>query len=125
MCCELRLPPVELTPARARHAVERWLWDLGAPADAILDAALAASELVTDGLVLDPGGELVLRGDRTGDAVVIDVETVPPEVGDVETLTGPAAKGRLPLVTALAATVTVRKERSGHHHLACQIPLGY
>jgi hypothetical protein len=64
---ELRVPPHCSTPAHARHAVAPWLVATGASSTAADDALVVISELVTNGIIRNGDGDIVVRAGTTED----------------------------------------------------------
>lgn len=116
---QLRLPPVPLAAAKARHAAAAWLREGGIPGSAVLPALIAVSEMVTDALVRDPADEIVLRAQTVDRAVDIEVESLPL---DPHASTDGGVL-RMELVSALATRVSVGKDLDGRHHCACSVML--
>src|SRR6516225_8199053 len=118
MALDLRLPPVYSAASQARHATEAWLTAAGVTGTKATDAVLVMSELVTNGVVHDGGGDIVVWADRTPSAVEIEVVSIPGPDGPRDRLLPSGETGRgIAIVGAVCQRVTVEQDASGCHHV--------
>ena len=102
---ECRIPPRPEKVALVRHAFRDWLEAGRIAPEAVFDAVVIASELITNGVLHDGGDDLTLRAQREGPILRLEVTSYagPPEHRYSRDPLEPAEGGRgLLLVAHLA-----------------------
>ncbi|GAC1538206.1 MAG: hypothetical protein NVS3B12_23080 [Acidimicrobiales bacterium] len=71
------LPPTPSAAGLSRRALTSWLTILGLNDEVIEDAAVVISELVTNGVVHSPGGDIAIIASDDPQGITLDVTTHP------------------------------------------------
>ena len=117
---ELHLAPQPSAPATARHVLATWLHALGVTDSDAEDLLIVLSELVTEGVSHEGGGDIVVRAFVLADHhFAIEVESTPwPEgvavLRQERSADREPTPGRMGVVAAMADDVAVEHNGAGH-----------
>ncbi|HWD07749.1 MAG TPA: ATP-binding protein [Actinomycetota bacterium] len=111
----------------ARHTLRDWLYGIGFTGKAAEDAILVASELISNGVLHDGGGEIVLRAELEPGQLCLEVVTIdhPPGARPpwLELLRDPLEGGLgLQIVEALTCHLAIDTDGASRR-VSCAFPV--
>ncbi len=110
------LPPTPTAARLSRRAITEWLVAQGVNDETIGDAAVVVSELVTNGVIHAPGGDIELTASKDRNGVSIDVTTCLLPVGSLikPRIDGDEHGRGLAIVEAIVTNMVITEDQTLH-----------